>query len=242
MKRVEKIVRRAGIAACELFTVATIIMLLTTKQYDRMPLAIATIFIVLLPAILERLFCCKISLPVYVFGLLYAIGPMLGQCHKFYYMIPWWDKLLHISGGMMFAVVGLYLFEVLNHQKKSLFLCAVFALCFSIAISVVWEFVEFGSDQLLHSDMQDDTVITALHSYLLGDTLGIAGSIEQIGTVVIDGVPLPVEGYIDIGLIDTMLDMLLECVGALAMCAVYLIDEGKHPAICNDGKRGRLGK
>lgn len=229
MSKKEKTVRLTLILLGELFALGTIVMLLVRKQYDRLPLALATILLVLLPEIMEQLFHCRICLPVYIFGLLYAIGPMLGQCYNLYYTISWWDKLLHISGGVMFAIVGLYLFEYLSRDKKNLALCAIFALCFSMALSVAWEFVEFGSDQLLHTDMQDDSVITALYSYMLHDGVGVAGSIENIGSVEIDGISLP--GYIDIGLIDTMLDMLLESLGALAVCLVYLCDKGRHPMI-----------
>ena len=80
-------------------------------------------------------------------------------------------------------------------------------------------------------DMQDDTVFTHLTSYLLGDGVGVTGSIENIQSVVVNGVPLPVNGYIDIGLADSMLDMMLESLGALITCALLLVDKGRHPLI-----------
>ena len=80
-------------------------------------------------------------------------------------------------------------------------------------------------------DMQDDTVIHGLTSYLLGDSLGVTGSIPNIQSVSVNGLLLPVDGYIDIGLIDTMLDMLLETVGAIAACVIILLDKGRHPMI-----------
>ena len=49
-------------------------------------------------------------------------------------------------------------------------------------------------------DMQDDTIIHGLTSYLLGDSLGMTGSILNIQSVSVNGVRLPVDGYIDIGL------------------------------------------
>ena len=48
-----------------------------------------------------------------------------------------------------------------------------------------------------------------------------------------NGLLLPVDGYIDIGLIDTMLDMLLETVGAIAACMIILLDKDRHPIIQN---------
>lgn len=239
MNKAEKAIRRIGIVLCQLFTLYTIVMLCMTKQYSRLPLAFGTVVLLLLPSAIETFLCCRMRPSLFIFGILYAIGPMLGQCHNFYYTISWWDKLLHICGGIIFSIIGLHLCKIMNHDQKSMLLCAVFALCFSIAVSAVWEFVEFGSDQLLQTDMQDDSVITSIHSYLLGDSLGTTGSIEQISTVVVNGTPLSITGYIDIGLLDTMADMILESLGAVITCAVYLLDNGRHPLIYDYKEPGR---
>lgn len=228
MNKKERIARLIGVLLCEAFAVITIIMMIVSKQYDRLLLAFATPFIILAPKILELLFRCKIDLPVYLFGLFYAIGPMLGHCHNLYYTVPWWDKMLHISGGVMFAFLGLFLFEkYVGKDKKKMVMTAVFALCFSIAIAVLWEFCEFGADTFLGMDMQDDTVITHINSYLLNEGVGIAGSIENIEEVIVNGQVLPVKGYIDIGLTDTILDMLLETMGAVVVAMIYIASKGK---------------
>ena len=228
MNKKERIARLIGVLLCEAFAVITIIMMIVSKQYDRLLLAFATPFIILAPKILELLFRCKIDLPVYLFGLFYAIGPMLGQCYNLYYTVSWWDKMLHISGGVMFAFLGLFLFEkYVGKDKKKMVMTAVFALCFSIAIAVLWEFCEFGADTFLGMDMQDDTVITHINSYLLNEGVGVAGSIENIEEVIVNGQALPIKGYIDIGLTDTILDMLLETMGAVVVAIIYIVSKGK---------------
>lgn len=231
----DKYIKLTGTVLAELFAVGTVIMLFVTKQYNnRLLLGFGTLLLVLLPAVMERIFRCRLCLPVYIFGLLYAVGPMLGQCWNFYYTISWWDKLLHICGGVMFAIVGAYFFDLLTKQKDNFWASALFALCFSMAIAVLWEFVEFGADRFLGMDMQDDTVITSMTSYLLGNELGMTGSIRSIQSVTVNGVPLPVNGYIDVGLIDSMLDMMLESLGALITCLLLLLDRGRHPLIRDD--------
>ncbi len=228
MTKSEKIVRIIGLTACELFSIVTIVMMIAGKQYGRILLAAVTPLIILIPEIIERLFRCKITLPVYVFALFYAVGPLLGQCYNLYYTVSWWDKMLHVSGGVMFAFFGLFLFErYAGKSKGKVVMTAVFALCFSMAISVLWEFCEFGADTFLGMDMQDDTVITHINSYLLDEGVGVAGSIETIEEVTVNGKVLPVKGYIDIGLIDSMLDMLLETLGAVAVAAAYIVGRGK---------------
>ena len=229
MHKNEKWIKLAGTVLCEIFTVCTIIMLLASGEPDRLLLAFATLLLAALPMLLEKLLHCRISLPVYIFALAYAIGPMLGHCWKLYYTVPVWDKLLHISGGVMFAILGAYFFDLLVKNKELPVVRTIFALCFSMAIAVLWEFCEFGADTFLGMDMQDDTVIHSLTSYLLGESLGVTGSIENIQSVTVNGIALP--GYIDIGLTDSMLDMMLESLGALVTCLLVLLDKGRHPLI-----------
>lgn len=229
MQKTEKWIKLGGTAVCEIFTVITIITLITGSEPDRMALAFGTLLLVLLPLLLEKLFHCRISLPVYIFALAYAVGPMLEHCWKLYYTVPVWDKLLHICGGVMFAILGAYFFDLLVKEKVHPAARTIFALCFSIAIAVLWEFVEFGADRFLDMDMQDDMLVTHLTSYLLGEGVGVTGSIENIQSVVVNGIRLP--GYIDIGLTDSMLDMMLESAGALITCLLILFDKGRHPLI-----------
>lgn len=231
MQKTEKWIKLGGTVVCEIFTVITIITLITGSEPDRMALAFGTLLLVLLPLLLEKLFHCRICLPVYIFALAYAIGPMLGHCWKLYYTVPVWDKLLHICGGVMFAILGTYFFDLLVKEKVHPAARTIFALCFSIAIAVLWEFCEFGADRFLGMDMQDDMLVTHLTSYLLGEGVGVTGSIENIQSVVVNGITLP--GYIDIGLTDSMLDMMLESLGALVTCLLILLDNGKHPLIQN---------
>ena len=231
MQKTEEWIKLGGTAVCEIFTVITIITLWAGGEPDRLALAFGTLLLVLLPMLLEKVFRCRVCLPVYIFALAYAIGPMLGHCWKLYYTVPVWDKLLHISGGVMFAILGAYFFDRMMKGHKNPTATAVFALCFSMAIAMLWEFCEFGADRFLGMDMQDDTVIYGLTSYLLGDTLGVTGSIPNIQTVTVNGIVLP--GYIDIGLIDSMLDMLLETIGAIVTCVLLWLDKGRHPLIEN---------
>lgn len=231
--KIEKTVKITGTLLAALFAAVTLILLISEAQTDRLLLAGATVFLACVPWLFEKIYHCKLSLPLYIFALLYAIGPMLGHCWYFYYTISWWDKLLHICGGVMFAILGAYLFEQITKSKENLFATAVFALCFSMAVAVLWEFMEFSADCFLGMDMQADTVITGLTSYLLGESVGITGSISDIEAVTVNGVLLPVAGYIDIGLIDSMLDMLLESFGALITSLLLLADKGRHPLIQN---------
>lgn len=234
----EKWIKLGATALCEGFAVYTVLSLLAGNEPDRLALAFGTILLVLLPMLAEWLFFCRICLPLYLFALTYAIGPMLGHCWKLYYTLPWWDKLLHTSAGMIFAILGAYLFDLLAQEKQKPLVRILFAFCFSVTVSVLWEFVEYGADTFLGMDMQNDRVVSGITSYLLGQTLGTTGSIHNIHSVVVNGTALP--GYIDIGLHDSMLDMLLESLGALITCLLMFHDKGRHILIKREvyyGKR-----
>lgn len=231
MNKTQRRIRLAGTVLCQVFAlVSAVVLALQGKDSGRIVLAAATAVLALLPEAVERVFHCRLWTPVYVFALLYAMGPMLGYALNFYYLIPCWDRLLHFSGGILFAVVGVSLYPALAGQPSPRPLAtAVFALCFSMAISMAWEFFEFGSDQLLHTDMQNDTVITEIHSHRLDEEMGAVGHLEHITALAINGETMAWNGYLDIGLLDTMWDMILETLGALVIALYLAFSQGKHP-------------
>lgn len=229
MTQKEKTLRNILIILCELLTVVNVIRLILAGDFSRLLLALLTLFLILVPEGIERIFHCHISQPMYLISVLYAIGPMLGHCNDLYYLIPGWDKLLHITGGIMFVFLGIFVFSLLGGDQKKWLLCCIFALFFSMALSVFWEFYEFGVDSLLGMDTQNDTIIHSINSHILNPEMGEIGGIAVIRDVSINGVPLELGGYLDIGLIDTMMDLLLETLGAIITTVILYLDKNKHP-------------
>ena len=112
MEKTEKTLRIAIVVIGELLALGTALSLLTSGDYERLLLSFGTMVLVLLPGLVEHFFGCKINTVVYIFTVLYATGPMMGHCWKFYYTIPCWDRLLHLCGGVVFAILGCYLFDI----------------------------------------------------------------------------------------------------------------------------------
>ena len=98
--------------------------------------------------------------------------------------------------------------------------------------TILCEVFAFLTIIYLFADGEADRLALAFGT-LLGDSLGVTGRIPNIQSVSVNGLLLPVDGYIDIGLIDTMLDMLLETAGAVVTCVILWLDKGKHPLIQN---------
>lgn len=210
---------------------STVYVALTSNELFSYFYCLATVAFVALPLIMSILFHWKMNLFFYLLFTFYTIGPLLGAVYNFYYYTSWWDILLHLLAGTVFAVVGAQLSYVLNRQNKTSYLfAAVFGVILSIAIAVVWEIFEYSSDVFLHSDMQADTIIEAIYTKI-NRTDGLADVYEGITETVVNGQSLGINGYLDIGLIDTMHDMIIETAGALIFLVYVLIDRNRHPMI-----------
>lgn len=192
---------------------------------------LATVPFVSLPLLLSLIFKWQLNSVFYAVFSFYALGPLLGAVYGLYYTTSWWDDLLHILAGTIFAVCGACLALFLNRKNDtSHLLCVIFGVCFSLGIAVLWELFEYSSDLFWGSDMQADTIVNTIATKL-GRTDGGLTVFDNIGEVAIDGKDLGMGGYIDIGLIDTMRDMAVETLGAVLYMIYALIDRNRHPMI-----------
>ena len=213
-----------------MFTAATFVKVMAERDYANVWICIVTVFMVLLPVAVEVLLRFRMRFYSFLIAITYTVCPLIGEAWKMYFLTSWWDKFLHLLGGFVFAVVGIHIFRSLGvkaDDAKKRFLCFLFAFCFSMTLSVVWEFTEYAVDVFAGTDMQTDTVVHEINSYTLGEdprTLEKTGEIEDAS---VGGKDLGVGGYLDIGLHDTMIDMLVEGAGALATSAVHLASRGK---------------
>ena len=216
---------------CLVGLLSTIYVYMTSNELFSYFYCLATVPFVALPLVLSFLFRWKMNLLFYILFTFYTFGPLLGAVYNFYYFLSWWDILLHMLAGAVFAIVGAQLSELLNkNNTTSYMLSALFGVLLSIAIAVVWEFFEYSSDVFLGSDMQADTIINAINTKI-NRTDGITDSYKNITETLVDGVSIGINGYLDIGLIDTMHDMIIETVGAVAFFVYVLIDRNRNPMI-----------
>ncbi|MBE5747596.1 MAG: DUF2238 domain-containing protein [Clostridiales bacterium] len=222
-----------------LFALFSVVYFAVQTEWDDMALSFATIVYAIAPVILERLFRFRVQPVLYVFIIVYTVCPLLGSSYNFYLQFFWWDDVLHGFAGLAFAMFGAYLPYILNKKRRpTLAISALMAFVFSLAVSGVWEFIEFGFDSLFGTDMQKDTWLTDMRpSYLLGKLLGLPeGTISSGHLVITMTITYPdgsvqvidkIAGCWDIGLIDTMHDMLIETLGALIYTIVYVAFKGK---------------
>ena len=212
------------------------------RDYESVFIAVFTFFSLLLPSILSQKL--NITLPgtleIIILCFMFAAN-ILGEINNFYVAVPHWDTILHMLNGFCFAAIGFALVDILNrHERVSLHLSPLFlsvvAFCFSMTIGVLWEFYEYTVDRILVLDMQKDTVIHEFNTVALDDTQdNIAILVRDITNVIIvhsDGSqePLGLGGYLDIGLHDTMKDLLVNMIGAIVFSIIgyfYVKQQGK---------------
>ena len=165
---------------------------------------------------------------------------ILGEIGSFYTHIPWWDTMLHTLNGFLMAAIGFALIDILNNSPKfhitmSPMFVAFVAFCFSMTVGVVWEFFEFFMDYFTLTDMQKDRMVTDISSVLLNpsglnDTIILKG-IESTTITMTDGSTYLIpNGYLDIGIIDTMKDMFVNLIGAVVFSVIgyfYIIGRNK---------------
>ena len=90
-----------------------------------------------------------------------------------------------------------------------------------MTVGVLWEFFEYTGDCVMGWDMQKDTIVNSIHTVELDTTRSNkVVTIDDIADVIIvhsDGSQeaLGLGGYLDIGIHDTMKDLLVNFIGAI---------------------------
>ncbi len=171
----------------------------------------------------------EIAIYLFIFS-----AEILGEIDNFFGIIPYWDIILHTINGFLATAVGFSLVDLLNKNSKNInlspfYLCLV-AFCFSMTIGVLWEFFEYSCDKFLNVDMQKDTVIQKISSVALNpDGENKAVVVDDIGKTIIydtNGDVLQVidNGYLDIGLNDTIEDLFVNFIGAIVFSCFAFFD------------------
>lgn len=218
-------------------TIGVMIFSIITAHWENTMTCVLTLLLLLIPSFIDNRL--KIELPgvmeVIMITFVFAAN-ILGEISSFYEKIPLWDTALHTLNGFICAGVGFGLIDILNRETKvrinlsPIFVC-LFSFCFSMTAGTVWEFFEFGMDVFFGKDMQKDTVINSINSVLLAGGGEKITHIRDITQTTVNGTPLTINGYLDVGLFDTMKDLFVNFIGAVVFNTAgyfYLIGRGKH--------------
>lgn len=215
--------------------ILTAIRCLIQENYESFMLCILSLLLFLMPSLLEVKL--KLRFPplfeAFIYLFIYA-AEILGEINHYYTIIPGWDTMLHTINGFLCAAIGFSLIEILNrnsnHITLSPFYLALVGFCFSMTIGVLWEFFEYSFDHFFFLDMQKDFIVKNIGTITLDPT----GSqtpvvIHDITDTVIhtaDGKTYTIDGgYLDIGINDTMKDLIVNFIGAITFSILSYIYE-----------------
>lgn len=205
-----------------LIVLASLVSAILRQEYESAFVCVLVLFLFMLPFFIQKNFgiCLPSTLEIIILLFIFA-AEILGELQSYFIQYPYWDTMLHTTNGFLCAAAGFSLIDILNRDAKIKFTLspvyvALAAFCFSMTIGVLWEFFEFGMDRLFHMDMQKDTIVHTISSVMLDPTnKNIPITIDGITSVAVNGKDLGFDGYLDIGLYDTMEDLLVNFIGAL---------------------------
>ena len=205
-------------------------------NYNNMFLGILTLILFIVPQFLDKTLSVTIpaGLETVILIFIYS-AEILGEINAFYVKIPIWDSILHTTNGFLMAAIGFALIDLFNRSEKfsikmSPYFVAFFAFCFSMTVGVLWEFFEFSMDWFFGTDMQKDWIVPAINSVKLNPTGANIPIHVDVQSVVINGQTWNLGGYLDIGIVDTMKDLMVNFVGAVIFSIIgilYLKNRGK---------------
>lgn len=228
------------------YTVLRIIVILILirciflRQWESVFVCVLALALFLLPPFVEKKFKLELPTALEITAFVFVFcAEILGEIGAYYLKYPFWDTALHTVSGFIFAAFGFCLLDLLNRNKKlnlTPLSLALMAFCFSMTIGVLWEFFEYSGDIIVRTDMQKDTIINNI-STVVFDPLGennavLLNNIKTTTLTYADGTTFTFDGYLDIGIMDTMKDLFVNFIGAAVFSAFGYI------CVNTRGKRG----
>ena len=224
-----------------LLVIIMLVLQLLNRNYENAFLCVLTLLLLVMPSLIQLTFRVELPTTLEIIILVFIFAAeILGEISEFYLMFPFWDTVLHTLNGFLAAAIGFSMVDLLNRSERTKFnlsplFMAIVAFCFSMTIGVVWEFFEFGMDQIAGYDMQKDTVLHTIRSVTLDpEGRNVPYVISGITETAVNGQELGVGGYLDIGLIDTMQDLIVNFIGALIFSVFgffYVKSRGKSRVV-----------
>lgn len=220
-----------------LIVVAELVLSILRGEYESAFICLLVLILFILPFFIQQNFGIQLPTTLEIIILLFIFAAeILGELEGYFITYPNWDTMLHTTTGFLCAATGFALIDILNRNSRIKFhlspiYVALAAFCFSMTVGVLWEFFEFGMDRLFHLDMQKDTVVQSITSVMLDPTNSNTPiTIDGIHSVAVNGNDLGFDGYLDIGLYDTMEDLFVNFIGAVTFSVIgyfYIKHRGK---------------
>ncbi len=245
MKSVKKTNKLSQIVFIVIYalSIAAFVYAITLNDWMKIGLAFSALVIYWTPALVKNKFKMSLSVALEITFYLFVFASLiLGEVFAFYGPFPFWDIILHFLSGFVLAGIGLSLVEIMNKEKCKRAFTLLFAFCFSVTLGIAWECLEFSFDMTLRTDAQKDAHVRQISTITMqrdgGNRPVRVDDIVNTDIHLANGETITVdEGYLDIGLMDTMKDIFVNVAGAAVFCgfgAFYLKKRSKNNALMDN--------
>ncbi len=193
---------------------------------------IAILILLLVPAYFIIEYYLKVE---FGYGFLVAVliicigGAQLGPCYDFYIKYPLFDDFLHMLSGYLFCCLGFMISKRIIRDNR-IHVHIFIGVLFSLTIALLWEMVEFGGTTIFGIDMQEDSIIHTIRSFYLANSHNDIVVIDEIFETIIkygEDKEIVINGYLDLGVFDTLTDMFVCLIGTL-ICLINLIFDNNN--------------
>jgi hypothetical protein len=169
------------------FVIGVMVAQILNGNYNNVFLCVLTLVLFMLPSVVERR--AKIDVPDTLEAIILLFifaAEILGEIGEYYINLPGWDTMLHTMNGFLSAAIGFALIDIINREDR-----------FSITLTPFF---------------------VALVAFCFSMTIGVLWEFFEFAMDMFAGTDMQkdtiINGYRDIGLIDTMKDLLVNFIGA----------------------------
>lgn len=182
--------------------------IITYASQTNLAYSLTTVLLMLVPQFIKNRFKIKIGETLEILYLLYIFFAfLLGFGFDFYVHVNMYDKVIHFSSGVLFAIMVFDFFAFYNRKNEGRLTAtqpifvSILSFCFSSTLLVLWEIYEFFVDTVSYV-INEDTG-SNMQRYMW----------ENFSSI------FP-QGY---GLLDTMIDLIVGVAGALIVAVVGFV-------------------
>lgn len=151
---------------------------------------LSMVFVLLIPKILRKIFKIRITDSMELIYVIFMIlAQFLGSVVNLYNNdTTWWyDLFTHFLSGVLTTVLALVIMNWLGvYKDKNKWFNFIFMISFTLMIASLWEFLEFGTDNLLGMNVQH-SVETGVRDTMEDMLVAFAGSMIVSVTYLLEG-------------------------------------------------------
>lgn len=177
MKRINNVL----IFLCSLASVCIFVKDFNIGATDRFLGDLSMVFVLLIPKIVRKLFKIKITDAMeFIYVLFMILAQFIGSVVNLYNHTWWYDLFTHFLSGVLTTILALVIMNWLGvYNEKNKWFNFIFMISFTLMIASLWEFMEFGTDLVMGTDVQhvldtgvadtmEDMLIAFLGSIIVG--------------------------------------------------------------------------